>query len=153
MQPQVVGVQERAEEDEELHAGEHVAEAHAPADAERHEVLGLVDLALGVEEAAGPEGGRVVPELLVHVHRVKQRYHLGTLGYEEALHVYVSVSTRKRDGLVSGCGECALGNRPRGKIEISDRMNLSQPFNGILIPTYSMWCNREPGFILSQCFR
>lgn len=64
------------EEHEHLHAREHVAQAHAPAHAERHEVLRPPNLAGLVDEPARVELVRLVPQIGVHVDAVDQRHYL-----------------------------------------------------------------------------
>lgn len=91
---QVEGVHQRTEEQEELHARQHVAQTHPPADAEGHEVLRLADLTLGGEKAARPEGLGLVPEFRIHVHRVQQGHHLRTGWYGVAVQRHVP-ATRK----------------------------------------------------------
>lgn len=64
-------MQQRTEEQEELHARQHVAQTHSSTDSEGYEELRLADLTLAGEEAARPEGFRLVPEFRIHMHRVQ----------------------------------------------------------------------------------
>ena len=67
-QAHIERVHDRCEEQEELHSGENVAETHTTTDTERNEVLGLVHLALCVDEATRSEVVWRFPEIWVHVH-------------------------------------------------------------------------------------
>lgn len=64
-------VQQRREEQEQLHPGEDLAQAHPPSDTEGKEVLGLLHFALGIYEAGGVEAFRLVPQGWVHVDSVQ----------------------------------------------------------------------------------
>lgn len=73
---QLERVHQRAKEQEQLHARQHIAQAHASADAERHEVFRFLDFTFGREEPTRSKLLRLVPQFRIHVHRVQQRHHL-----------------------------------------------------------------------------
>lgn len=89
---QVEGVQQRTEEQENLHAGQHVAQTHSPAESEWHEVLRFVNFTLGGEETLRSEGFRLVPQFRIHVNGVQQGYQLRTGWYEVTVHNHISVT-------------------------------------------------------------
>ena len=72
-------VQQRGEEQLQLHLGNLVPETHPLARAEGHEVLGLGQLALLRQEPLGSEHLRLLPDVGVHVHTVQQRDDVGVL--------------------------------------------------------------------------
>ena len=65
-------MEERREEQLQLHLGYFVPEAHPLTGSEGHEVGRFVELPLLGEEPLRPEGLRLLPELWVHVDTVQQ---------------------------------------------------------------------------------
>ena len=100
----VEGVQQGGEEEEHLHPGEHLPEAHPPPDAEGQEVLGFGDLALRVDEPGRVELLRLVPQVGVHVHGVEQRHDLGVLG--EYVTVEVDVPGTEEEEVKTVISKC-----------------------------------------------
>lgn len=84
-------VHQRGEEQKQLHARQRIAEAHAPADAERHKEGGLLHFTLRIDEAPRIKVLGSVPQFRVHVDAVDQRNDVRTGRNGVALQLDVTV--------------------------------------------------------------
>ena len=66
-------MQQRAEEQLQLHLGDLVAQTHPLPSTKWHEVLGFVEFTILCQESLRSEGLGLLPDLGVHVHAMQQR--------------------------------------------------------------------------------
>jgi len=66
-------MQQRAEEQLQLHLGDLVAQTHPLPSSKWHEVLGFVEFTILCQESLRSEGFGLLPDLGVHVHAMQQR--------------------------------------------------------------------------------
>ena len=81
-------MEERGEEQLELHLGYFIPEAHPLASSEGHEVGGFVEFSLLGEEPLRPEGLRLLPEVGVHVNTVQEWNDVSVLRDDVALKLH-----------------------------------------------------------------
>lgn len=94
-QGDIKAVHERGKEQEELHACQHIAQAHASSHAERDEVFGLAHLALRIDEPCRAKLLGLLPQCGVHVNAVDQWNDVRAGRYGVTIQFHISVRAQE----------------------------------------------------------